>query len=182
MRWLNCKKESLVGLECVNPKTDTYIIRLSPNSKNLYKDELDDSDTRILSIKVNNRPTIDVIKNILLDLQKEYDSSYEVNSFIIKDETNWLDKATRVGLRNLLNIEKQEGNTNTTIWFKTMPVELEIDKAIKILSDVELYSKQCYDNTQRHYAEIKQLDTIEACLQYDITAGYPAILNITLTD
>ena len=51
-----------------------------------------------------------------------------------------------------------------------------------LLTMVEKYAKKCFDNTQKHYIEIKQLESIEDCLQYDITAGYPDILNITSTD
>lgn len=43
-----------------------------------------------------------------------------------------------------------------------------------------MYDKKCYDNTQKHYVEINQLETIEDCLAYDITKGYSDILNIQI--
>lgn len=43
----------------------------------MEKGERDDSDTRIVSIIVKNKPTLFDIKNHLLSLQKEYDSSVE---------------------------------------------------------------------------------------------------------
>lgn len=52
----------------------------------MEKFERDDSDTRIISIIVKNKPTLFDIKNHLLSLQKEYDSSTEVNSFILNSE------------------------------------------------------------------------------------------------
>lgn len=180
MRWINIKKEHLIGLECTNPYNSKHILRLSPNSKNIINIENRDIDTRILSIKVNNKPTLFEIKNILLSLQKEYDNSAEVNSFYLNGKRVWLDKATRVGLFNLLNLEKNTNKEITTLWFNNKSIELEVNKAITLLTDVEMYAKQCYDNTQKHYAEINQLDSIEACLQYDITAGYPTVLNIQI--
>lgn len=182
MRWINIKREELVGLECINPKNYKHILRLSPNSKNMIQDEQDNNDTRIVSIIVNNKPSIDDIKKHLLSLQKEYDSSFEVNCFILGGKKVWLDKDTRVGLFNLLNIEKASNIEITTLWFNNNSIEIQVDKAIALLTMVEKYAKQCYDNTQKHYAEINQLNSIEDCLQYDITAGYPDILNITLTD
>lgn len=182
MRWINIKSEEIIGLECINPKNDKHILRLSPNSKNLEKYEQDNNDIRIVSIIVNNKPTLLDIKNYLLSLQKEYDMSREVNCFILNDKKVWLDKNTRVGLFNLLNIEKASNTKTITFWFNNMSVEMDINKAIFLLTTVEKYAKQCYDNTQKHYTEIVQLDSIEACLQYDITAGYPSILNINLTD
>lgn len=182
MRWINIKKDELVGLECINPKNDRHILRLSPNSKNIIQDEQDNNDTRIVSIIVNNKPLIDDIKKHLLSLQKEYDNSFEVNCFILGGKKVWFNKDTRVGLFNLLNIEKASNIETTTLWFNNTSIEIQVDKAIALLTMVEKYAKQCYDNTQKHYIEINQLESIEDCLQYDITAGYPDILNITLTD
>ena len=182
MRWINIKSEELVGLECINPKNDRHILRLSPNSKNIIQDEQESNDTRIVSIIVNNKPSIDDIKKLLLSLQKEYDSSFEVNCFILGGKKVWLDKDTRVGLFNLLNIEKASNTETTILWFNNTSIEIDVNKAITLLTMVEKYAKQCYDNTQKHYVEINQLDSIESCLKYDITAGYPDILNITLTD
>ena len=180
MRWINIKKDELIGLECINPKNDKHILRLSPNSKNIEKDERDDSDTRIVSIIVKNKPTLLDIKNHLLSLQKEYDSSAEVNCFILNDERVWLDKATRVGLFNIVNLEKSSGTDTTTLWFNTIPTKINVDKALSLLTAVEMYAKKCFDNTQKHYAEINQLESIEACLAYDITKDYPDILNIQI--
>lgn len=180
MRWTNIKKDELIGLECINPKNDKHILRLSPNSKNMEKDEWDNSDARIVSIIVKNKPTLLDIKNHLLSLQKEYDSSIEVNCFILNNERVWLDKATRVGLFNILNLEKSNEINVTTLWFNTMSVKINVDKALALLTAVEMYAKKCYDNTQKHCAEIKQLETIEECLAYDITKDYPDILNIQI--
>lgn len=180
MRWINIKKDELVGLECINPKNDKHILRLSPNSKNIEKSDQDNSDTRIISIIVKNKPTLFDIKNHLLSLQKEYDSSIEVNCFILNNKKVWLDKLTRSSLFNTISLEKSNGIDITTIWFGTMSIKVNVDKALALLTAVEMYAKKCFDNTQKHYAEIKQLDTIESCLKYDITTGYPDILNIQI--
>lgn len=181
MRWFNCKKEGFVNVECINIKTDKHILRLSPNENFILEDKNED-DIRFIPIYVNNKPNIKEIKKILLSLQKEYDNSAEVNSFYINDKRVWFDKDTRVGLFNLLNMEKASNTETITLWFNSMSVEMDVNKAISLLTTVEKYAKQCYDNTQKHYTEIVQLNSIEACLQYDITAGYPSILNINLTD
>ena len=181
MRWFNCKKEEFVSLECINVKTDKHILRLSPNGNFTPEGESKD-DIRFIPIYVNNKPNIKEIKEFLLSLQAEYDNSAEVNSFYLNDKRVWLDKATRVGLFNILNLEKSNGTDVTTLWFNTMFIKINVDKALTLLNAVEIYAKKCFDNTQKHYIEIKQLESIEDCLQYDITAGYPDILNITLTD
>lgn len=189
MIWINIKRKNLVGLECVNPKTNKYILRLSPNSKNIPIENLNilkdnnipdkyKYDTRILSITVNNEPNIDDIKNILLYLQQEYYNSNEIKTLIINNNNVWLDSSTRIKILNRLNVEKDSNTENTTIWFNNKFIELQVDKAIKLIAMIENYAKQCYDNTQKHCIEINKLNSIEDCLKYDITAGYPEILNI----
>ena len=61
-----------------------------------------------------------------------------------------------------------------------MSVKVNVDKAITLLAAVEIYAKKCYDDTQKHYVEINQLETIEDCLAYDITKEYLDILNIQI--
>lgn len=182
MRWFNIKRNELIGLELINPIKDKYILRLSPNNKNIIKDEYDIYDTRYVSIIVNNCPTITDIKKELLSLQKEYDNSSEVNSFYINGKRIWFDKVTRVGIVNAINLQKELGNNTYTIWFDNMSIELDINRALNILAMIENYASTCYNVTQKHINEIKKLSSIEECLNYDITANYPTILNITLND
>lgn len=182
MRWINGQQSELVGLELVNPKTDKHILRLSPNTKNLKLSENENADIRFMLITVNNRPTLSDIKNHLLYLQKEYDKSVEVNSFGIDGKRVWFDKDTRVGLSKAINDQRILGNNTYKVWFGNQVVELELDRAELLLANIEDYAGKCYNNTQKHLSEIKQLSTIEDCLSYDITAGYPAILNITLNN
>ena len=182
MRWFNIKRNELIGLELINPIKDKYVIRLSPNNKNIIKDKYDISDTRYVSIIVNNRPTIDDNKKEWLSLEKEYDNSSEVNSFYIDGKRIWFNKATRVGIVNAINLQKELGNNTYTIWFDNISIELDINRALNILAMIENYASICYNVTKKHINEIKKLSSIEECLNYDITANYPTILNITLND
>lgn len=177
MRWFNCKKEELVSLECVNIKTDKHLLRLSPN-ENFTSEGKSKDDIRFIPIYVNNKPNVKEIKELLLSLQAEYDNSTEVNSFYLNGKRVWLDKATRVGLVNSLNLEKSTGKTDTILWFNNISVTIDIDKALQLLSIVEMYAKECYNNTHQHYSDITKLETLEDCLLFDITSGYPNILKI----
>ena len=177
MRWFESKKEDFVGLECVNAKTGKHLLRLSPNSNFISEGE-QQNDIRFISIFVNNYPSVKEIKSILLSLQEEYDNSAEVNSFYLNGKRVWFDKATRVGLINSLNLEKSTGKTDTILWFNNVSITIDIDKALQLLSIVEMYAKECYNNTHQHYSDIAKLETIEDCLSFDITSGYPNILKI----
>ena len=177
MRWFNCKKEELVSLECVNIKTDKHLLRLSPN-ENFTSEGKSKDDIRFIPIYVNNKPNVKEIKELLLSLQAEYDNSTEVNSFYLNGKRVWLDKATRVGLVNSLNLEKSTGKTDTILCFNNISFKIDIDKALQLLSIVEMYAKECYNNTHQHYSDIAKLETLEDCLLFDITSGYPNILKI----
>lgn len=173
MVWFYCNKNDFIGAECINSKTNKHVVRLSPNNKFNINNKNDENNIRFISKYVNNLPNVKELKNILLSLQKEYDNCNEVNSFIINDKQVWLDKSTRLGIFNLLNIEKNIGKHNTTLWFGDLFVNVNINKAIDILNSIELYAKACYNNTQIHIKEINNLETIEDLLAFDITAGYP---------
>ena len=177
MRWFNCKKEEFISLECINVKKDKHILRLSNNGNFIPEGESKD-DIRFIPIYINNKPNVKEIKKLLLSLQAEYDNSAEVNSFYLNGKRVWLDKATRVGLINSLNLEKSTGKTDTILWFNNVSITIDIDKALQLLSIVEMYAKECYNNTHRHYSDITKLETLEDCLSFDITSGYPNILKI----
>ena len=108
---------------------------------------------------------------------KTYDSSSEVNSFYMQGQKMWLDKATRAGLMLRFQAEQVMGNEYTTLWYGTNQFEIPLMGAFHMLYALEVYASQCYDNTQRHLAEIAKLETIEEIESYDYTTGYPEILR-----
>lgn len=111
-----------------------------------------------------------------------YDTSGEVNSFLVDGTSMWLDKATRVGLMNSTTIAKNLGQEKVTLWLGNTELTLACDKAISLLSAIEMYAVQCFDTTAKHKAAIGNLSTIEEIEKYDITAGYPEKLEITTYD
>lgn len=106
-------------------------------------------------------------------LAKKYDKSEGVNSFALNDNLVWLDKATRVGLVNSLNIEKAAGRTDTELWLNGQPYKLPIDMVLQMLVVVELYAIECYNVTEQHIANIKALTDINRVWNYRYTKGYP---------
>lgn len=98
-----------------------------------------------------------------------YDKSIEVNSFIFKDKKYWFDKNTRASLLALVSCSE---NTVTLVLGDEL-VELEVSKAKKFLSDLEIYASKCYVNTAKHLKNIKELKSLEDVINYDYTTGYP---------
>lgn len=107
-----------------------------------------------------------------------YDSSASVNAFLLNGMQVWLDKATRVGLMNSTTIAKNMGQEKTTLWLGSYQLEVECDKAIQLLSALEMYALECFNVTAAHKKAVSELDNIEAVLTYDYKSGYPEKLKM----
>ena len=107
-----------------------------------------------------------------------YDSSSAVNSFLLNGIQVWLDKATRVGLMNSTSIAKNMGQEKTSLWLGSYQLEVDCDKAIQLLSALEMYALGCFNVTAAHKKAVSELDNIEAVLTYDYKSGYPEKLKM----
>ena len=102
-----------------------------------------------------------------------------MNQFSIDNVFGWLNKNTRVGLMNSINIEKEAGRSETSIWISNTKFVLSIERAIDMLQQLELYALACFDTTQRHTKAIQKLETKEEIEAYNFKTGYPKKLNFS---
>lgn len=109
-----------------------------------------------------------------------YDTSSKVNGFVLNGMTVWLDKATRVGLMNSTTIAKAAGQETTTLWLGEVKLEVDCDKAIQLLSALELYALECFNVTAAHKKAVSELKTIKEVEAFDVTADYPKQLEMKL--
>ena len=109
-----------------------------------------------------------------------YDTSDKVNGFVLNGAVVWLDKATRVGLMNSTTIAKASGQETTTLWLGGMKLVVDCDKAIQLLSALEMYALECFNVTASHKQAVSELTTIEEVEAYDYKTGYPKQLDINL--
>ena len=109
-----------------------------------------------------------------------YDTSSSVNGFMLNGLLVWLDKATRVGLMNSTTIAKAAGQETTTLWLKGIKLVVDCDKAIQLLSALEMYALECFNVTASHKAAVGELRTIEEVEAYDYKTGYPKMLEMSV--
>lgn len=102
-----------------------------------------------------------------------YDKSSVVNSFLLNDKKRWLDIDLRRSLSYSTNILKENGEKTVDIWFDTECETMDIDNALYMLKELEVYAKQTNNVTHHHKAEVMALTSIEEVEAYDITKGYP---------
>ena len=124
--------------------------------------------------------TLEQARDSKLEEIEEYDQSDKVNGFSLNGMTVWLDKSTRVGLMNSTTIAKNLGNDTTTLWLGSVKIEVNCDTAISLLSALEMYALECFNVTAAHKKAVEALSTVEEITAYDITAGYPDQLSMTL--
>lgn len=160
-------------------KTDLYeASRIDDSSKDL-------TEEIYYNIKVdfNLEEELTPLEKAKKDKLKEidaYDVSPEVNSFFLNGLQVWLDKSTRVGLMNSLNIEKTAGKEISTLWFANIKLNINTDAAIQMLRSLELYALECYNKTAEHKVNVESLDTVDDIIEYDYTEGYPDKLNFSI--
>ena len=109
-----------------------------------------------------------------------YDTSDKVNGFVLNGLLVWLDKATRVGLMNSTTIAKAAGKQTTTLWLGGLKLVVDCDKAIQLLSALEMYALECFNVTASHKQAVSELTTIEEVEAYDYKAGYPKMLEMSI--
>lgn len=109
-----------------------------------------------------------------------YDTSSAVNGFMLNGLLVWLDKATRVGLMNSTTIAKAAGQETTTLWLRDVKLVVDCDKAIQLLSALEMYALECFNVTASHKVAVSELTTIEEVEAYDYKAGYPKMLVMSV--
>ena len=125
--------------------------------------------------------TLEEAKEMLLAEIDAYDKSSAVNGFALNGAVVWLDKATRVGLMNSTSIAKGMGQATTTLWFGGMKIVVNCDKAIGLLSALEMYALECFNVTAAHKKAVAELNTVEDVLGYDYTKGYPEQLKMEVS-
>ena len=118
-------------------------------------------------------------KMVLAEIEK-HDTSSAVNGFMLNGQRVWLDKATRVGLMNSTTIAKAMGQPTTTLWLGDAKLVVECDKAIQLLSALEMYALECFNVTAAHKKAVAEMSTVEEVLGYDYTAGYPKMLEMSV--
>lgn len=164
-----------------------------------YKDEHNTSLYDVLLSEGTNDQIEDINYNIKVDFNiapeksplerakelvfreiDQYDTSSNVNGFILNGIQVWLDKDTRVGLMNSITIEKNAGKEQSVLWLNGICITVNCDAAIQMLSSLELYALACYNKTAEHKLAISQLTDVSKVKAYDYTAGYPDKLSFNI--
>ena len=123
---------------------------------------------------------LEYMRKAMLSYIEKYDISSSVNGFELNGMQTWLDKATRVGLMNSINITQRAGGQKIELWLGNYKLELDCNKAIELLSKIEMYAMNCFNVTSIHKKQVSEFSNIEDFLNYDYKSGYPDKLIINI--
>lgn len=123
---------------------------------------------------------IESAKRVMLEQVDKFDSSSEVNGIIINGQSVWIDKSTRMGLRQNIADKKILGQSNITMWMGDTPITMPCNEAEDWMCKIENYAYDCFNVTAKHKANIQSTKNLEDILTYDVTAGYPEKIKISL--
>ena len=158
--------------------TSHYDVLLSEGTN----DQIEDINYNI-KVDFNIAPEkspLDRAKELVFREIDQYDTSSNVNGFILNGIQVWLDKDTRVGLMNSITIEKNAGKEQSVSRLNGICITVNCDAAIHMLSSLELYALACYNKTAEHKLAISQLTDVSKVKAYDYTAGYPDKLSFNI--
>lgn len=136
-------------------------------------------DATLLDLTKQHDPVAAAREEVLKNIEA-YDTSSAVNGFVLNGAEVWLDKAMRVGLMNSTTIAKGMGQKETTLWLGDTKIVVDCDKAIQLLSALEMYALECFNVTAAHKKAVGELTDIGEVLSYDYMKGYPEKLTMTV--
>lgn len=119
-------------------------------------------------------------KSKKLEEINEYDKSAEVNTFFLNEQPRWLEYEERSKIYDGNERLRSEGRVNTTLWIGTERFDSTIEAAQKLISQLEVYAKDCFNVTATHKRTVSALTSIDAIQSYDYKTGYPEMLHLTL--
>lgn len=131
-----------------------------------------EEETAHLEYEESNKAREEVLKKI-----GEYDVSDNVNSFYFGKVKTWLDKNTRVGLVNSVNMTKAAGGDVYTVWLNGYDHTMPCDTLLAMLNALELYAIRCYYITEKHKSAVMNMSGAERIRSYDYKAEYPEMLR-----
>lgn len=159
------------------------IINLNQQQTDFHLAHPDVSAKEVFYCRKNEipEPTLEQIKSEKIAQLKIYDSSHEVNSFMINGVCMWLDRNMRVSLMQTATILEASGETTITLWSEgpqRVSFEVLIPALKQFLAALEIYAKKCYDTTANHELIINSLLNNNEVISYNFKELYPIKLNI----
>ena len=150
-----------------------------------YQKSLIKQDGDILDVKAEGQPatpdlptTLEMAKERKIAEIKDYDSSDAVNSFTLNGMPAWINREDRIGTRRAIELDIENGQTESEIWLNGVRLVVNSKLALKLLDMVGHYAYKAYNVTQSHLYAVRQLQIVSEVEAYNYRTGYPEKLDL----
>lgn len=156
-----------------------------------FHDEEEDCDMQVISPthemlleagweEYTYEATLEDLINQKLNEIIDYDKSNNVNEFYVYNMPMWLSREERIVIKDRFEREVAQGITKTKLRYNGLSLELDPVVGIHMINALSSYADACFDVTEDHKANVKELKTKEEVESYDYTIGYPDKLTFEL--
>lgn len=158
-------------------------VLLSDEQVEFYKNNPTASVKEVWDMELTPAPeiTLDEVKRNVIDAIKMYDSSTEINAFIVNGVMEaWLTPEERSNYKSSIDAAKLVGLESLSFFINDVLLTTTPQQAELMLANIQLYADHCFIVTKQHIAAVTALETVEEVENYDYTIGYPSKLNFEL--
>lgn len=158
-------------------------VLLSDEQVEFYKNNPTASVKEVWDMELTPAPeiTLDEVKRNVIDAIKMYDSSTEINAFIVNGVMEaWLTPEERSNYKSSIDAAKLVGLESLSFFINDVLLTTTPQQAELMLANIQLYADHCFIVTKQHIAAVNALETVEEVENYDYTIGYPSKLNFEL--
>lgn len=117
--------------------------------------------------------TLEEFKERVIREIKKFDKSEAINSFSLRGNNMWFDKDLRSSIMETVKIKLSKSITKSSIWFNNTEYILNCEDIISMLEDVSIYADSCNSTTERHIANITNMNTNSEIENYNYRLNYP---------
>ena len=109
-----------------------------------------------------------------------YNTSDNVDAFLLNGEKHWLTLDERNAAKLSTEARQRLGHYTTEQCLGGKFYTIPCDTLLTMLARLEDYALSCFNYAIRQQAEVNALTSLEEAENYDVTKGYPEMLNFTI--
>lgn len=109
-----------------------------------------------------------------------YNTSDNVDAFLLNGEKHWLTRDERAMAKLSTEARQRLGHYTTEQCLGGKFYTIPCDTLLTMLARLEDYALSCFNYAIRQQAEVNALTSLEEVENYDVTQGYPEMLNFTI--
>ena len=123
---------------------------------------------------------LNAAKQRKLDEIADYNTSDNVDAFLLNGEKHWLTRDERAMAKLSTEARQRLGHYTTEQCLGGKFYTIPCDTLLTMLARLEDYALSCFNYAIRQQAEVNALTSLEEAENYDVTKGYPEMLTFTI--